>query len=299
MTLSGSAPPPLAASDLFKTLWSLATGAPPSGVALARESGQILVWDENHWLYLLNSRGERQSQAQPFGTLTAACCADDGSALAVAGSGGEVARLAPDLSPRWQRTLSHPAVAVALDPFGRRLAVSDNKGGLFVFGQDGRPLWQTDQPRPLHHLAFVPEAPCLLAAADFGLAVCLDANTGKQVWRDGLPVNCGSLAANADGKRGVLACFSDGLRRCSCTRGAKDHVTTREPCRLASVSFDGRRILVAGRANRLLLLDHHGKVLGIHLLEKPTVALALSALGDRAVVAVSDDGVRALDLRLT
>src|SRR5581483_4402425 len=110
MTLSGSAPPPVAAPGLFKTLWSLATGAPPCGVALARESGQLLAWDENHWLYLLNARGERQGQARPLPDLAAACVADDGAALAVAG-GTEVARLAPDLTPRWRRSLRHPAVA--------------------------------------------------------------------------------------------------------------------------------------------------------------------------------------------
>jgi PQQ-like domain len=297
MTLSRSAPPPIAAPGLFKTLWSLATGAPPCGVTLARESGQLLAWDENHWLYLLNVRGERQGQARPLPALGAACIADDGSALAIAGSHGEVARLAPDLTVRWQRSLRHPAAAVALDPFGRILAVSDVKDGLFVFDPDGRLLWEGHQPRPLYYLAFVPEAPFLLGAADFGLIVCFDAITGRVVWRDGLPAHCGALATSGDGERVVLACFSDGLRRYSHSAGAKGHVTTREPCRLAALSFDGRLALVAGRGNRLILLDVQGRALGIHLLERPAVALALGALGERAVVALADGGVLALDLR--
>jgi hypothetical protein len=296
MTLSGSAPPPAAAHDLFKTAWSLATATPPCGLALARESGQTLVWDENHWLYLINVRGERQGQARPLPALAAASVADDGSALAVAGSRGEVARLAPDLAPRWQRSLRHPAVAAALDPFGRRLAVSDNRGGLFLFDRDGRPVWQVQQPRALHHLAFVPEAPFLLGAADFGLVVCLDAVGGSVVWRDGLPAHCGSLSVSGDGERLVLACFSDGLRLGSSTAGTKGHVPSHEPCRMAALSFDGRRVLVAGRADRLLLLDIHGHVRGIHLLERPAVAVALAALGRRAVVALTDGGVRALDV---
>jgi hypothetical protein len=299
MTLSGSAPPPVAAPDLFKPLWSLATGAPPCGVALARESGQFLAWDEHHWLYLLSPRGERQAQARPVSTLVAACIADDGSALAAAGAHGGVSRLTPDMTPRWLRALRHPAVALALDPFGRRLAVSDVRGGLLLFDHDGRPLWEVHQPRPLHHLAFVPEAPFLLGAADFGLVVCLDVATGQVAWRDGLAAHCGALATGGDGECIVLACFSDGLRRYSRSAGPKGHVTTKEPCRLAALSFDGRLALVAGRANRLLLLDTHGKVHGIHLLERPAVALALGALGDRAVVALTDGGVLALDLRST
>jgi hypothetical protein len=297
MTLSGSAPPPVAAPDVFKPLWSLATGASACAVALARESGQLLAWDEHHWLYLLSPRGERQAQARPLTTLVAACIADDGSALAVVGAHGEVNRLSPDLSPRWQRNMPHPAVGVALDPFARRLAVSDARGGLYLLDGDGRTLWEAPQPRPLHHLAFVPEAPLLLGAADFGLIVCVEVATGRVAWRDGLPVHCGALATSGAGDQIVLACFSDGLRRYRKTGGPADHVTMREPCRLASLSFDGRLALVAGRANRLLLLGNQGQVHGIHLLERPAAALALAALGDRAAVALSDGGVLMLDLR--
>jgi hypothetical protein len=297
MTLSGSASPPAAAPDLFKPLWSLTTGAPPCGVAVARESGQLLAWDEHHWLYLLGSRGERQAQARPLGSLVAACIADDGSALAVAGARGEVGRLAPDLSLRWMRSLPHPAVGVALDPFARRLAVADARGGLHLLDAGGRTLWEALQPRPLHHLAFVPEAPQLVGAADFGLVVCVELATGQVAWRDGLPVHCGALATSGDGEAIVLACFSDGLRRYRRAGGPAEHVTMREPCRLAALSFDGRLALVAGRANRLLLLDMQGKVHGIHLLERPAVALAMAPLADRAAVALAEGGVLMLDLR--
>jgi hypothetical protein len=296
MTLSRSAPSPVPTPGLFKTLWSLATGAAPSGLALAREAGTLLAWDENHWLYAVNRRGERQGQARPVAAVAAACVADDGSALAVAGSRGEVCWLAPDLRPRWRHDLHHPAVAAALDPFGRRLAVSDAKGRLSLFDRDGHRLWKSHLPRPLHHLAFVPEAPFLLGAADFGLVVCLDM-AGGSVWRDGLPVHCGGLATSGDGGRIVLACFSDGLRRYTLGAGPKGHVTTSEPCRLAALSFDGGLALVAGRSKRLLLLDIHGKPLGVHLLERPALAVALSALGEQAFVALTDGGVRALDLR--
>jgi hypothetical protein len=126
--------------------------------------------------------------------------------------------------------------------------------------------------------------------------VCLEATTGRVAWRVGLPAHSGARASSGDGECVVLACFSDGLRRCTATKGMKGHLTTREPCRLAAVSFTGRRVLVAGRANRLLLLDDHGRGRGIHLLERPAVALAVAPLGERAVVALTDGGVRALDL---
>jgi hypothetical protein len=133
-------------------------------VALAREKGSLLAWDENNWLYLLNRRGERQTQVHGTAALTAACSADDGSAYAALGSRGEVWWLAPDLMPRWQRTVPFPPLAAALDPFGQYLAVSDARGHLHLFDRNGRPRCRVETPRPLYHLAFVPEAPGWSAA---------------------------------------------------------------------------------------------------------------------------------------
>jgi hypothetical protein len=297
MTLSPpSLPPPVPAPDVFKPLWSFAPFAPPRGLSLAREKGWLLAWDDNHWLYLVNARGERQAQVRTPAPLSAAGAADDGSAYAAVGGGGEVWWLAPDLRPRWQRPLPRAAVAVALDPFGQYLAAADAGGGLHLFDRGGRLLWGAVTPRPLRHLSFVPEESFLLGAADFGLVACLDL-TGRIVWRDGLVVHCGSLAVSGDGACVVLACFSDGLRRYTLDGARKGPLAVSEPCRQAALTFDGRLVLVAGRANRLLLLDPKGRALGIHLLDRPAAAVALDALGERAVVALTDAGVVALDLR--
>ena len=56
----------------FRPFWSLPLGSVPRGLAVARESGQIVTWDEHHWLHLLNPRGQRQGQARPFDGLAAA-----------------------------------------------------------------------------------------------------------------------------------------------------------------------------------------------------------------------------------
>src|SRR5207247_1940459 len=66
-------------------------------------------------------------------------------------------------------------------------------------------------PRAVHHLAFVPEADCLLAAADFGLVIAFDLS-GRCLWQDRLVAHLGSLGVDGPGTRVVLACFTDGLR---------------------------------------------------------------------------------------
>src|SRR5260370_37388995 len=139
--------------------WSLTLGAALRGLVPARERGWLLAWDVAHWLSLLDRRGERQAQRRTPGPLAAAAAADDGSAYAAVGVGGEIWWLAPDLSTRWEGQVPEAAAAAALDPFGQSLAVATQRGGLHVFNCLGQPVWQTQNPRPLVHLAFIPAAP--------------------------------------------------------------------------------------------------------------------------------------------
>ena len=91
--------------------------------------------------------------------------------------------LAPDLAPRWERTLPQRGMAVALDPFGQYLAAADGRGGLTLYDHNGKARWNAPNARPLQHLAFIPERPALAAAADFGLVACYGV-AGNVLWRD-------------------------------------------------------------------------------------------------------------------
>jgi hypothetical protein len=265
-------------------------------LALARERGWVLTWDANHWIYLLNRTGGRQAQWRTPAKLITACCAEDGSAYAAVGGGGEVWWLAPDLMPRWQRTLPQPATAAALDPFGQYLAVADQGSQLHLFNPRGKTVFRIPSPRPLHYLAFVPAAPFLVGSADYGLVACFDP-AGKLLWRDGLVANVGSLAVTGDGSQIILACFSEGLQCYSAQGQNQGRLPVPEPCRLAALTFDGQLMLAAGMGQQLHLLDSKGRVLGTHILDQPAAALALGPLGEYAVVALADGPVVGLDVR--
>ncbi|HEV3255556.1 MAG TPA: hypothetical protein VG013_01625 [Gemmataceae bacterium] len=282
------------AGGAVRVLWTHASPHRLQGLVLAREKGWLLTWDDKHWLYVLNGRGERQGQVNLPG-LAAACCAEDGSAYAAAGRRGEVWWLAPDLTTRWQRTVPQAAVAAALDPFGQYLAVADARGALHVFDAQARSVCLLQTARPLHHLAFVPAAPRLLGSSDFGLVACFDL-AGRAVWRDGLVAHIGSLAVTGDGAEAVLACFSEGLQRYTLEGQNLGRLSTPEPCRLAGIAFDGRLILAAGLSSRIQLLDPKGQVLLTHSVDKPVAALALSALADRVLLALADGQLICLEL---
>src|SRR5262249_51215620 len=73
--------PPMARPGVaYHSTWTHPLPGPPRGLSLAREKGALLVWDETHWLYLLNGDGQRQAQRHLDTELAAACLSDDGSA---------------------------------------------------------------------------------------------------------------------------------------------------------------------------------------------------------------------------
>src|SRR5262249_18280546 len=161
--------------------------------------------------------------------------------------------------------------------FGQYLAVSDIRGGLHIFDCQGRTVSQTQSPRPFHHLAFVPAAPCLIGSADFGLVACLDLN-GNWTWRDGLVIHVGALAVPGGGERIALACFTEGLQRYSLKGGKLPPFTTVEPWQFVAMSFDGQKILVGGLSKRVHFLDGGGKTIRAFSLDAQPTALALDPL---------------------
>jgi hypothetical protein len=286
---------PAVSRDTFRLLWSQTLPNRPIGVALARERAVLLLWDKHQWLYLLNRLGVCQGQKRMPAAVCAACSAEDGSAFAAVGVGGEVWWLAPDLGVRWQQTMTGPAVACAMDPFGGYLAVSDDRGALHFFDRSGQTVAKAQTPRPLCFLAFVPAAPYLIGSADFGLVAGYDIHAAQK-WRDGLVQNAGALTVSGDGSLILLACYTEGLQHYRLDGKNCGRLVTPEPCYLASLAFDGRRILAASLNNRLLLLDREAHSLGAYPLDKPAVAVALSGLGDYGIVALKDGQVMCLDL---
>src|SRR5258708_39150364 len=163
--MSSSHPESSSGSITFHTAWTHALAKPARGLALAREKGWVLAWDNQDWLYLLNQAGERQAQMRAPVKLASAAGTDDGSAYAAGGGHGEVWWLWPDLRTRWERSVGHSGTALALDSFGQYLAVGDSLGTLTIFDSQGRQLVRVQSQPPLHHLPFVPPPPFLVCAS--------------------------------------------------------------------------------------------------------------------------------------
>jgi hypothetical protein len=279
-----------------KPLWSLSVPSPAPVLSLARERGDLLVREESRLALLAAHNGRRQAEWKAPSLLSAACCADDGSAHAAGGRDGHVWFLAPDLTPRWQKSFPAAVTAVALDPHGLYLAVADGSGRVHLLDRLGRARWRQPVPRPLRHLAFIPEKALLVGTAEFGLVVCLDV-TGRCLWRDSLVAHIGSLAVSGDGERIVLACYSDGLWCYAHDRAKPQRLPGIGTCALARLSYDGRALVVADLERRVLLSREGNEGREVFRGEAAVTGLALDALGEQVYVATAGGTVLAVDLR--
>jgi hypothetical protein len=278
-----------------RAAWSQYPGSALRGLSVARESGAALVWDAAGIVYLLNRVGELQARAKAAGALTAACISDDGTTVAAVGEHGEIWRLKPDLQPHSGIRIGRRATACALDPFGLNLAVADGNGELHVFNAAERRICGAQTPRPLQHLAFIPEQPLLIGCADFGFVGCFGL-TGKCAWRDAFVSHISGVATNGDGSRILVACYSDGLRRYDFKGRSLETTRFDSPCRLTTQSYDGRRALVCDLGSRVRILDQDGVMRTSWELDAVPVGLAIGALGENYWAAFGDGRITSAQL---
>lgn len=278
-------------------LWTQTISAPLRGLSLARERGRILAWNGQDGLFLFDDAGRLQGQRPSPVPIAAACAADDGSAYAVGGGRAPiVCWLDPDLAPRWQRSLPQRMTALALEPLGQYVAAADAGCTLHLIDRRGETVWRATTPRPLAHVAFVPEKAVVVGAADFGLVVCFGAD-GECLWRDGLVAHVGSLAVSGDGGAILLACFGDGLYRYSVAGPQQQRIALDGACHFAALSYGGDSLLTADRENRVCRRDAQGKLRDHLTLDEPALALALGLLGERGIAGLPGGAIHRLELR--
>jgi hypothetical protein len=283
-----------------RLLWSLIGPGPTRGLVLAREAGLAFTWDTGRTLGRIGPSGVYDlSPSLPAAPITLAV-SEDAQVVAAGGpagaKGGTVWLLGGNLLLRGEHSLDARVVSLALDPFGQHLAAATADGGLSLFVLPHfRTEWKTLTPRPLHHLAFVPEQPILVGAADHGL-VCAFDRQGKQLWRDGLVAHVGSLSVSGDGHIVALACFSEGLICYHASRGRLERSPWPSPCRLGALSYSGDVVVAADLQGMVTARNREDHILGDWQPPSAIVALALGAMGEQALAAMADGQVACLQV---
>ena len=262
------------------TAWTVLTDAPLKGMALAREAGLILAWDEGDQLYLLDLKGQHRSVSRAPNHIVAGAISDDGSLIALLGDGSRLWLLGADLDLVAEKQGPAEAAVVAVDPHGRYVAVSARSTAVHFFSRHGRAAGKFEPRQPLAFLQFIADRPILLGAAAQGLLAAYELSSAgssgrldiEELWEERLMSNVGRLASSGDGGMILASCFTHGVQRYD-LRGHNEgayHLggTTAH----AVPDFAGRVIAVATIESEVVFLGSAGNVRWRTGLPRPVIA---------------------------
>jgi len=221
--------------------WTVLTDSPLKGLALAREAGTILAWDEGDQLYLLDTGGRHRSVSRCPGKLLDAAISDDGRLVALLLEGSRLLCLSGDLEPVADRAAPPDAqVAGRRSPRAlRRGRHADEHESLLYAVWAARGKFETKQA--LAHLTFVPDRPFLLGGGPVRVADrrgaplrVLGKLAADIAWEEGGLSNVGRLTSSGDGGVILASCYTHGvqaLRPSGPQRGGLSSRRNRRPCR--------------------------------------------------------------------
>ncbi len=286
-----------------QSAWTIVTDAPLRGLAAARESGRVLVWDESDGLTLLDLNGETCSAAKAPAKIAHASISDDGSLIALVLAGPRLLLLSADLEPLEDRAAPPEPLAVAIDPHGRFLAVSSAVGPTYLYNKYAKAAGMFQTRQALAHLHFVAGRPMLVGAAAHGTLSGIElehAGSGKiepvVVWQVSLLSNVGRLSADGDGGMILASCYTHGLQRYD--RGGHNEGSYHLGGSVAHAASDfaGRMIAAATLEGELALLNRAGNILWRDNLPRPAKALETDPLGRYLIIGTAGGEVTRINL---
>lgn len=267
--------------------WTVHTDAPLKGMALAREAGTILAWDERGQLYLLDLLGNHRSVSRAPDRVISGAISDNGAFIALLGEGSRLWFLGADLDMVADRPAPPDATNLAVDPHGRYLAVGSRLSMIQFYNRYGKQAGRLETRHAMAHLVFVPDRPFLLGAATYGMLVGIDlepaATAGKLAaevaWEESLMSNVGRLTTTGDGGMILASCFTYGVQRFDMRGGNEGAYHLGGTAAHAVPDFAGRMIAVATLEGELAVLSSSGGVRWRTMLSRPAIALEADPLG--------------------
>jgi len=288
------------------TTWTVVTDSPLKGIALAREAGTILAWDEGNQLYLLNVEGESLSFSRVPYRINHAAISDEGSLIALIAEPDEtgLVLLSADFDVQVERAAFSEASFVAIDPHGRYLAVGTRHRALHIINRYGRPAGRLETMEPLSHLCFVPSSPFAVGAAAFGMVVGIALEPSRSqgrlepeiLWHDRLLSNVGRLALSGDGGMILASCYTLGIQRFDLRGRNEGSYHLGGTVSHAVPDFPGRTIAAATLEGELAVMNSAGNVRWRTSLPRPVIALEIDPLGRYLIYGLATGEIIRLDL---
>ena len=274
--------------------WAFTTDAALAGLALARETSEVVAADESGGLYLLDRRGRIVAMNRGYHKLTGLAWADTGEAGFVAYDDTQVCRLDRQLKMLWSRRMPEPVLAIACDAWGGHLAVALANGANAIFNWDRKRVASFSTTRPLSFVRFLASEPALIAAGDYGLLGAYALN-GEVLWQEKLWSNVGDLSISGDGSRLFVAGLNQGVQvydRGGAARGA--YVVEGTVTHVAT-TYDAGNLAATTHEGSLYWLDSPGQMLWTAEPPEPVSALRCAPLGEGLICGFESGRVVRLD----
>ncbi|MGC8642337.1 MAG: hypothetical protein ACP5XB_20950 [Isosphaeraceae bacterium] len=286
--------------------WTIVTEAPLKGLALAREAGRILAWDEGNQLYLLSTQGESLSFSRVPQRITAGAISDEGSLIALMGEGDDASLvlLSADFEVEVERPAPTEASFLTIDPHGRYLAIGSRMGAVSFLNRFGRSAGRLETIQPLAHLCFLADRAFMVGAAAFGMLVGVEVHGSRSsgrldpelAWQDRLLSNVGRLTVSSDGGMILASCFTHGIQRFDLRGRNEGSYHLGGTVSHAVPDFPGRTIAAATLEGELAIMNSAGNVRWRTRLPRPAIALEIDPLGRYVIYAFSTGEIIRLDL---
>jgi hypothetical protein len=256
-------------------------------MALAREAGRLLTWDQSHTLCLFDQLGTRVHATRLPAPLLSARICDDGSKIALLVGGPRLLVLDSDFQVLVDRPAVSGATSLDIDPHGRFVVLATRQSDSHFYTCHGKPIGKFETKQPLTHVRFVASLPLVIGAAGYGVmvGVAIEPTSpgaslkAQVVWEERLMSNLGRLEVTGDGAMILASCFNLGIQRYDAEGHNEGSYHVGGTAIHAVPDFPGRIIAVATQEGEIALLNRAGNIRWKSELGRPPVALEIDALG--------------------
>ena len=260
----------------------------PEGIAaidFAGEARTLLVGSRSGNLTLLSQSGERLMEQRNYVGLRKLVWADTGDIGVTVVGENRLVCFDERLKPLWDASITGSITGLAIASHGSHIAFSTDSARLHIVTADRKELAKIDTTRALDYIAFLTEAPEIIAAAEFGQLCRFDLK-GREVWNERLHNNAGDMSVSEGGERIFMAAFNHGVQ-----------VYDKSGELLGSFAIDGipgrvsasairNRVAVLTLENRVFWLNFEGAIQwAVDISHDSPEHICTTPLGDRLFIA--------------
>ena len=280
-----------------KVRWSFMADAPITSASLAREAGELYVTDEIGSIYRIDRSGRILSLTRGLTDVRSICWSDSGHAGAVLVEDRQLCRFNSRMELDWAMDLPDDTLSIAIDPFGRHIAVSMAAAGNLILNGRKKQVAVFESIRPLRHMKFLTTETALIGAAEHGLICCQNLD-GTAVWNAKNWSNVGDMSISGDGSSILVAGFNRGVQCYSGDDGSAESSYLLEgTVNLVSTSYTADRIVATTMEHHLYWTDSDGALLWATEIpeEEEVIKVICDPLGEGVICCLASGQILRMD----